>query len=252
MKTIHEMIKSIYPDLFFDQDRQTESNQESNYEPALISGLPQKSRKKTFSEFTDASIEAMLIARVQAIAYAVTHTSIRNPRKLTQAGNLLAKWIKERKIIRIVGAGRALLSGSMPGNRLAHGGAIVSYMGGMVPMPNSIQEGGIIACSASGKTKPVLEAMDIAKKNNPKIKIIGLAKHDAKVFEKLCDVFIGIDTPPTPFQNPLSALADTEEYVIAEILDGLVVWAGKSIGYNDNAWRKGHEDIGPTGPYSPR
>ena len=57
--------------------------------------------------------------------------------------------------------------------------------------------------------------------------------------------------PKSQFVNPLSALADTEEYVISEILDGLVVMAGKKNGYNDDAWRRGHEDIGPTGPYAP-
>jgi hypothetical protein len=47
-------------------------------------------------------------------------------------------------------------------------------------------------------------------------------------------------------------LADTEEYVIAELLDGLVVTAGRKNGFDDETWRRRHEDIGPTGPYAPK
>jgi hypothetical protein len=94
--------------------------------------------------------------------------------------------------------------------------------------------------------------MEIAKSNNPEITIIGLASYDAVQFKKLCDIFIGIHIPKSEYPNPLSALADTEEYVISEILDGLVVMAGRRLGFNDEVWRRGHEDIGPTGPYAPK
>src|SRR5713226_213406 len=139
----------------------------------------------------------------------------------------MAEWMTEHSIVRILGAGRALLAASMPANRLAHAGAQISFVGGMVPLPNSERGGGDIACSASGKTVPVLQAMEIARKNNPGIKIIGLASHSATEFADLCTTFIGIHTSQSEYPNPLSALADTEEYVIAEILDGLVVMAGR-------------------------
>ncbi len=93
--------------------------------------------------------------------------------------------------------------------------------------------------------------MHIAKENNPHIQIIGLAHHGAREFTALCDVFVGIHAPKAEYPNPLSALADTEEYIISELLDGLVVRAGQEIGFDDEAWRRGHEDIGPTGPYAP-
>jgi hypothetical protein len=93
--------------------------------------------------------------------------------------------------------------------------------------------------------------MEVAKRNNPEIQTLGIAAHNATQFASLCDVFIGIQTPPSDYPNPLSALADVEEYIISEILDGLVVLAGKKIGFDDLAWRQGHEDIGPTGPYAP-
>jgi len=158
----------------------------------------------------------------------------------------------EQRIVRFLGVGRSLLAATMPGNRLAHGGAHISFMGGNVPLPNSSLGGGIVACSASGKTRPVLEAMYIARENNPSIKIVGLAAHDAAEFQELCDVFIGIHGALDDFPNPLSALADTEECVISEILDGVVVLAGRRNGFDDEAWRRGHEDIGPTGPYAPK
>jgi D-arabinose 5-phosphate isomerase GutQ len=191
-------------------------------------------------------------ARVHSIAFAVYHTLMNNQPQVKEASKLIASWMKGHKPVRILGAGRALLAGGMPGNRLAHAGAQVSYMGGIVPLPNSVLGGGIIACSASGKTRPVLQAMAIAKKNNKRIKTIGIADYKATRFRSRCDVFIGLRYPKQVMPNPLSALADTEEYMIAEILDGLVVLAGESIGFDSEAWRRGHEDIGPTGPYAPR
>lgn len=193
----------------------------------------------------------LIAARVHSIAHSVQHTLLRNRGAVGNAVMMVANWIKEDATVRILGAGRALLAGGMPGNRLAHAGPKVSFMGGMVPLPNSIAGGGIVACSASGETGVILDAMATAKKLNPAIEILGLAYHKAIDFSRLCDVFIGLHLPKTEYPNPLSALADTEEYMISEILDGIVVMAGKVVGFDDQAWRRGHEDIGPTGPYAP-
>jgi D-arabinose 5-phosphate isomerase GutQ len=193
----------------------------------------------------------LVAIRTHAISHAVAHTCVRNHRSLSTAVDLFAEWMREKSPVRIIGAGRALWSASMPGNRLAHGGARVSFVGGMVPLPNSVEGGGIIACSASGKTVPVLQDMQTAKKRNPQIKILGLAKHDATEFRDLCDCFIGIHVPKIEYPTPISALADTEEFAISLILDAIVVLAGRKLGLTDEHWRTGHEDIGPTGPYSP-
>lgn len=194
----------------------------------------------------------LLTARMHAISNAVAQTCIRNAAHLEKAVEQIAIWIQERSPVRFVGAGRALLATTMPGNRLAHAGGQVSFMGGIVPLPNSAIGGGIIASSASGQTVAVLEAMRVARSGKSPITIIGLADHKAQEFRVLCDIFIGIHVAKSEYPNPLSALADTEEYVISELLDGLVVLAGRRLGFDDGAWRRGHEDIGPTGPYAPK
>jgi len=76
-----------------------------------------------------------------------------------------------------------------------------------------------------------------------------ITRADAKVFAALCDIFIGIHTSDF---RPVSALADYEEMVIAEILDSLMVLAGERNGIDDEGWRRAHERVGPTGPYGPR
>jgi D-arabinose 5-phosphate isomerase GutQ len=172
-----------------------------------------------------------------------------NERAIIHAQALLAAWMQTKAVVRFIGAGRALQAIIMPSNRLAHGGAVISHMGGLVPMPAAELGGGIIACSASGLTAPVLQAMKTARERNDAIEILGLSKHTATQFGDLCNVFIGVHTPDGEFGNPLSALADTEEYVMSEILDALVVLAGLKNGYTDEVWRRGHEDIGPTGPH---
>jgi len=196
----------------------------------------------------EVSLTGRLALRTHAIAYGVAQTCARNEAAILAARDHIAQWMETGASVRILGAGRALLAGAMPGNRLAHAGAQVSFMGGMVPMPNSRHGGGVIACSASGHTKAVLEAMEIAK--DKKIFTIGIAAAEAEAFRGLCDIFIGIHAEGKT-ANPLSAMADTGEYIIAELLDGLVVAAGQLIGLDEDGWRSGHEDIGPTGPYAP-
>jgi D-arabinose 5-phosphate isomerase GutQ len=196
-----------------------------------------------------ASKLGLMAARQQTIANAVIRTCLENEEAVNEAVNLMANWMKGRAPVRFVGAGRALQAAIMPSNRLAHGGACISHMGGLVPMPAVEAGGGIIACSASGATPSVLEAMKAARSRNTAIEILGLSRHNAREFRGLCDVFIGIHIPDGLFSNPLSALADTEEYVMSEMLDALVVFAGLQNGYTDEQWRRGHEDIGPTGPH---
>jgi D-arabinose 5-phosphate isomerase GutQ len=218
--------------------------------PAPDESVPISADGGLGDEPIERSLAGRLALRMHAISYGVAQTCANNEPAILAARDLLAGWIQGHAPVRFLGAGRALLAATMPGNRLAHAGAQVSFMGGAVPLPNSLLGGGIVACSASGKTKPVLEAMEIARRNNPRIAIVGIAMHDAAPFSALCDVFIGIHNAGKE-ANPLSALADTEEYIIAEVLDGLVVAAGQSLGFDDQAWRRGHEDIGPTGPYAP-
>lgn len=190
--------------------------------------------------------------RIHSISDAVIRTIENNKESILEAAEVIGCWIKEKSIVRYLGAGRALIAASLSGNRLAHAGAVVSFMGGLVPLPNSLEGGGIISSSASGKTRSVLEAMNIARQNNPSIKILGIADKDAVEFADLCDIFIGIHKPVLPVPDELTALADREELIISELLDAIVVLAGVNLGFDDEAWRRGHEDIGPTGPYSPR
>lgn len=210
-----------------------------------------------FTGEDDASLVAPLtpmIMRCVAISETVKTTIRECPEEIAIAKEMIKVWINQHEAIRILGAGRALLAASLGANRLAHAGALISFMGGMVPMPNSILGGGIIAASASGQTRHVIEAMKVAKEHNPNIKILGFAKNSQKAVEfmDLCDCFIGLRSHALPLPNPLFALADEEEMAIAELLDGLVVLAGQELGFTEEMWRLGHEDIGPTGPYSVR
>lgn len=193
-----------------------------------------------------------MMMRSNAIMHTIATTIRESSEEIENAIEIIKSWIKGHEVVRVIGAGRALLAASLGSNRLAHAGAIISFIGGMVPMPNSSIGGGIIAVSASGETEHVIAAMKKAKSLNPNIKIIGIAKNSqkAEAFIDSCDCFIGIRNKALPLPTPLFALADEEEMAIAEILDGIIVQAGKELGFTEDTWRKGHEDIGPTGPYS--
>jgi D-arabinose 5-phosphate isomerase GutQ len=197
----------------------------------------------------ESTILLAISSRLDATKDQLVATVEQSAGQIDKAVTILASWMDQRAVVRVLGAGRARLAAAIPAHRLSHGGARVYIQDSLVPMPHSLVGGGILAASASGQTPSVLEALRAAKENNKEIQCVGIAKHDARVFSSLCDVFIGIQ-PARRHRNPLSALADTEEYIISELLDALVVAAGHRLGFTDPRWRLGHEDLGPaTGPY---
>ena len=187
--------------------------------------------------------------RSESIHRQVLNTVKRQVTQIDAAIDTFLRWMTEGSIVRIVGAGRARLAASIPANRLAHGGARVYVQDDFVPMPHTIRGGGIIAASASGTTRSVLEVMESARKEGRDMQIVGIAADGAAEFRKHCDMFIGIAEEPLDVKNPLRALADSEEYVISLVLDAIVVAAGRKGGFVDTLWRLGHENLGATGPY---
>lgn len=187
--------------------------------------------------------------RTLFISGSIVKTTEGSMKEIDEAIHLFRDWMLQRTIVRVIGTGRARLAGSIPANRLAHGGARVFIQDDIIPMPHSINGGGIIAVSASGETLSVLNILEeVTRKKGEHIKIVGMAGKNAQKFPKYCDIFIGIDQD-IDLPNPLQALADTGEQVINELLDAMVVAAGRLAGFDDTTWRIGHEDIGKTGPY---
>lgn len=188
--------------------------------------------------------------RIEFIDHCMIKTAENSREDIRKAIDTFRQWMINGTVVRIIGAGRARLAGSIPANRLAHGGARVFVQDDIIPMPHSIKGGGIIAVSASGKTPSVLDAMRYVNQNcGNNIQIVGISDKNASEFKSLCNVFIGIDEE-IGIINPLHALADTGEHVISGLLDAIVVAAGKSAGFDDTTWRLGHEDLGSTGPYN--
>ncbi|MEO8033766.1 MAG: hypothetical protein ABI837_04990 [Acidobacteriota bacterium] len=194
-------------------------------------------------------IQTSIRRRSESIHRQVVETVERQPAEINRAVDTFLRWMTEGSIVRVVGAGRARLAASIPANRLAHGGARVYIQDDIVPMPHTIKGGGIIAASASGKTRSVLDLLKSARDDTRDVQIVGIAADGATEFRGHCDIFIGIAAEPLDARNPLRALADSEEYVISLLLDAVVVAAGRKGGFVDTLWRLGHENLGATGPY---
>ena len=197
------------------------------------------------------SVGLAIKARAHSIGFAIHNTIVRSESAIWTAVVEMERWIDRQEIVRVVGAGRALLAAAIPANRLAHAGARVFVLHDVVPLPNTVHGGNILAASASGKTASVLSIMATARRRNPDIRILGIADASASEFSELCDVFVGVDQTTNPVANPLNALADTGEYIISELLDAIVVAAAKRLGYTELQFRQGHEDLADTGPYLP-
>lgn len=206
-------------------------------------------RGKTEPEKPVEDLTSNIEKRVNSIGMSVIETAKGSQPAVEEAIHLFRDWMVGSRIVRVIGAGRAKLAGSIPANRLAHGGARVFIIDDMTPMPHTIRGGGVLAVSASGKTESVLDVLRSLEQKNARVKVVGIARDGADEFRDLCDVFIGIQQ--VELRNPLQALADTEEYVISMLLDAMVVAAGRLAGFDQTKWGLGHEDIGPTGPYDP-
>ena len=197
--------------------------------------------------------------RSLAIGALVRDAIMDNPPAIQHVIKIFRMWMRAGAIVRIIGAGRALLAASVPANRLHHGGAAVSLIGDKSPLPNSHLGGGIIAASASGETRAVIEDMTRAYRINEDRRIKGkepivvvgvsVAHQKSETFKSLCTpgYYVGLrKDPPYVKSVELRGLADLEEYAISVLLDALVVRAGMEIGCN---FRVGHEDFGATGPW---
>lgn len=190
-----------------------------------------------------------IAARLAAMNQQALDTLRASDAQVAEAVQMFLRWMEDGVVVRVIGAGRARLAASMPASRMAHGGARVYVQDDIIPMPHTIKGGGIVAASASGKTESVLATMRSAREQTHDVRIVGIADSDASEFKSLCDVFIGIAAEAPGQRNPLRALADSEEYVISELLDAMVVAAGQLGGFSETHWKLGHENLGPTGPY---
>lgn len=218
--------------------------------PNLLGNIQYTPVSATLKTSSDQEICSNIEKRLDAINEQIKDSIQHAQPEIDQAVRIFLTWMLEGTIVRIIGAGRARLAASIPANRLAHGGARVYIQDDILPMPHTAKGGGIIAASASGETKSVLSVLRETREVTRDVKIIGLAAVNAVEFKNYCDIFIGIQPESLKIVNPLRALADSEEYVISELLDAMVVAAGKLGGFDDAFWRLGHEDIGATGPYN--
>lgn len=217
--------------------------------PEVFEHTEFRSFKKLPIENRDFNICESIKGRFTAFNHQIVETVTWAQPEIEKAVSIFLNWMRERTIVRVIGAGRARLAASIPANRLAHGGAQVYVQDDIIPMPHTFKGGGIIAASASGKTEAVLQILRNARAETREVTIIGIASADAIEFKSYCDVFIGIRPETKETVNPLRALADSEEYIISELLDAMVVAAGRLGGFADTLWRIGHENLGPTGPY---
>lgn len=203
-------------------------------------------------------ISELMDQRLLAIKGMVLNAISENPTAFNSIKCAFIRWMQSQAIVRVIGAGRALLAAALPANRLAHGGATVFILNDRSPVPNSRLGGAIIALSASGETKSVLEIMKFALEVNKKreafrqepITVVGFSKDTAKAFADLCTpgYFLGIRPEIYSKGVVLRALGDLEEYALSDLFEALVVVAGLEVGIN---FRLGHEDLvgSATGPW---
>lgn len=185
-------------------------------------------------------------ATAQAIAHAVWLSAALEQEAIEGVIDVMTRWILNQEIVRLVAAGRMRLAAAMAGNRLCHAGARVVHIYDITPLPHTDLGGSVLACSASGQTSEVLQAMAKAHSRNEHITIVGVASAKAAPFRDLCHHFVGIHLDAR-MPNPLKLLASWGEHVGGQLLDAMVSLAVQRAGLREEDLR--HENLGPTGPY---
>jgi len=188
-------------------------------------------------------------ATAQAIAHGVWLSAALEHDAIEGVIDVMTRWILNEENVRLVAAGRMRLAASMAGNRLCHAGARVVHIYDITPLPHTDLDGSVLACSSSGQTPEVLQAMEKARTRNEHITIVGVASAKAAAFRDLCHHFVGIHLDER-MPNPLKLLASWGEHVGGQLLDAIVSLAVQRAGLREEDLR--HENMGPTGPYDRR
>lgn len=178
-----------------------------------------------------------------AIMQGVALTAAKQSAQIEAVTRVFMDWIVRKERVRLIGAGRARLMGSMAGNRLCHVDVPVSTIYDISPMPPTSAGGAILSCSYSGKTPDVLQNMEKARQLNKDITIVGIASAEAQYYHSLCDYSVGLFLDER-IPNPLKTFASTGEFVLGLLLDFITALAIKRLGKEIE-----HDDLGPTGPY---
>jgi hypothetical protein len=150
------------------------------------------------------------------------------------ATRLLAMWMDRRGVVRLMGTPHALRSARVASQRLIDGGARVITPHGLSPPQDILHGGGIIALATSDKNNELAGLVENARIANRDVKILGLGPIGLSRLANSCNLFLGI---PTVGITSRGATYGTEEHVIAELLDALIVFAGLENGYSETRWR---------------
>jgi hypothetical protein len=93
---------------------------------ATSEGGPQQIQPPSLTQDTQLEWVPLAIEqRIKSIGASIIKTTSGSKKEIEKAIILFRDWMLNGTIVRIIGAGRARLAGSIPANRLAHGGARV-------------------------------------------------------------------------------------------------------------------------------
>ena len=179
-------------------------------------------------------------SRANAVAQMAVTSFATSLAEAERAVELLASWMEQRAIIRIIDAGGSPLAAGLAARRLFAGGARVHMQQQIVPIPPAINGGGIIALCGDGHPDAIVGLLRSARGRNRDIKIVGIGSSAAVDVAELCDAFVGVQSIVDDSQD---LALDLQSHVVAHVLDSLVVYAGRTLGYTALRWQLGEENL---------
>jgi len=157
--------------------------------------------------------------RTQDLRTAVVRSIANAEDRARQAAQLLSDWVTYKAPVRMVGYGSGRAALAVPAHRLAALGACVYLQEGPVPLPGPLRGGSLIAvCIDDDGCRQVALEVEVARRSNRELQIVGLSASESEAFAEYCDVFM-------PLVLPAAGGAASLPQVVVGILDVLIAHA---------------------------
>ncbi len=171
---------------------------------------------------TEHGISHLAAQRSQATADLVLSTFANDDAAADRAVTLMAEWIDQRALVRILSFGNGATAVGVPAHHLAQAGARVVIEGGMLPATDPVHGGGLVAVIADGDCDSAADMLYDYRRANRDLKIVGVGPANIVAVAECCDAFLG--WPPEDAAFPVNG------HGIAQILDTVVVQAVRALG----------------------
>lgn len=140
-----------------------------------------------------------------------------------RAAGLFADWIDQRALVRLIASGGGRAAVLMSARRLAAAGARVQFDDDVLPVPDPLHGGGVVAVFDNDDVAAVSAQLARYRGANRDLGTLAIGISEASSIGEHCDALVWLALARSA--EPYESAADVDAHVISQVLDALVVQA---------------------------